>query len=281
MLFSLYAGIVTFDPEINRLRDNILSILQQVEKIIIVDNGSQNLSQIIKVIEELAQCELICNYQNNGIACALNQIMSYAHKDGIKWVLLLDQDSLCPLNLVEKYKGFIDYPNVAVITPRIHDINNSKEEKFQGESEEITRFITSGSLNSADVWSEMRGFDEKLFIDMVDYDYAFRLCRAGYRIIRINSIQLTHEIGEMTRFGLGPFTICTYNHSAFRKYYITRNSLYISYIYPEYCNKLLMRLRILKRFFIVIFFENDKKNKVLAMKSGYRDYRKMIKEQRL
>lgn len=274
---KIFAGIVTFNPEIRRLEDNILAIKGQVESIIVVDNNSDNLKDFEKIIGKYKFCRLIKNVHNYGIAYALNQIMEVSCINGIKWVLLLDQDSICPKNLITEFKKFLDYPNVAVITPVIKDINSSYTESTKEYIEKITRFITSGSLNSVEIWEKLGKFDETFFIDMVDYEYAFRLQRNGYKILRINSVQLLHEIGKMTHKKIGPFEISTYNHNAFRKYYITRNSLLLAEKYPEYYSKVLIRLKIIKRGLIVLFCENNKIEKLNAMLKGYKDYKLMNK----
>ena len=43
---NLFAGIVTFNPDIELLRKNIEAICAQVDLVIIVDNGSRNLEDI-------------------------------------------------------------------------------------------------------------------------------------------------------------------------------------------------------------------------------------------
>ena len=40
------AGIVLYNPDIERLSDNIDSVISQVEKIYLVDNGSKNINKI-------------------------------------------------------------------------------------------------------------------------------------------------------------------------------------------------------------------------------------------
>lgn len=42
---SIIAGIVSFNPEINRLANNISAIALQVERVIVIDNGSKNVKK--------------------------------------------------------------------------------------------------------------------------------------------------------------------------------------------------------------------------------------------
>ena len=43
---AIFAGIVLFNPEISRLKENITHILGQVDRLILVDNGSSNKEEI-------------------------------------------------------------------------------------------------------------------------------------------------------------------------------------------------------------------------------------------
>ena len=43
---GVYAGIVTYNPKIERLIENINSIYPQVDKVIVYDNGSENIEDI-------------------------------------------------------------------------------------------------------------------------------------------------------------------------------------------------------------------------------------------
>ena len=102
------AGIVTYNPDIKRLQENIAAIVYQVSKVFIVDNCSENVESIEKVIGKYATIVLIKNDQNEGIAKALNQIMLKAKRYGYNWMLTLDQDSVCYSNLVNNYFKYID-----------------------------------------------------------------------------------------------------------------------------------------------------------------------------
>lgn len=48
---AIFAGIVLFNPEISRLKENITHILGQVDRLILVDNGSSNKEEIQSEIQ--------------------------------------------------------------------------------------------------------------------------------------------------------------------------------------------------------------------------------------
>ena len=96
VMFKVVAGIVTFNPEINCLDNNISSIYNQVDEIYIVDNGSDNWEEIKKLINNYKKIMIKRLYINQGIAKALNELCSMAIVNGYDWILTLDQDTICP-----------------------------------------------------------------------------------------------------------------------------------------------------------------------------------------
>lgn len=51
MIKDICAGIVLFNPDINRLRKNIKAINGQVKKVYLYDNNSKNILQIEKLVQ--------------------------------------------------------------------------------------------------------------------------------------------------------------------------------------------------------------------------------------
>ena len=125
-MLKIYAGIVTYNPDIELLKKNINAIYNQVEEVVIIDNGSENLLKWKKELElKYVRITIISNNQNCGIAKALNQICCFGLKKSYNWVLTLDQDSISPDNLVRCMKENLDN-NIAVIAPNIIYKNNEE-----------------------------------------------------------------------------------------------------------------------------------------------------------
>lgn len=68
---KVLAGIVTYNPDIKRLEENVKSVSEQVATIIIFDNGSKNKREIKSIEEKYQQIRIIFSSQNKGIAFAL------------------------------------------------------------------------------------------------------------------------------------------------------------------------------------------------------------------
>ena len=269
---NICAGIVLFNPEIERLNENIEHIRKQVPMVILVDNGSSNLEDVKSLICDLPNIILLENGKNLGIAQALNRILRKAQKEHYEWVLTLDQDSVSTDGLIREYRDFLENcseKNIGCLTCNIVDRNFSLEKREAG-FEDIDYCITSGSLMNVEITLSVGGFDESMFIDKVDCDVCINLRQHGYRIVRIAYEGLLHEIGHAKQINLGFRKWELYNHSSFRRYYMCRND---SYLLRKYHNGYVFKmfLKEIFQFFLVLLFEEDKKEKAGKSIKGFFD----------
>ena len=219
------AGIVTYNPEIERLRENYYQIKKQVEIVAFCDNGSKNLNEVIDLVDK---DDVVINLQENkGIATALDKLCEYAYENGYAWIMTLDQDSVCPDGFVEQLSKHCN-EGIANVGPRIiYEGNEQYSAKYEKKIEDVDWVITSGSLTNTEVWKKIGGFDEVLFIDKVDTDYGVRANAAGYKVRRDNTVLLNHELGNMRCVVLFGRTIYVTNHNPMRIYYQCRNTIYL------------------------------------------------------
>ncbi len=269
------AGITLYEPDVHRLLENIQAILPQVDKLICVDNGSKNIKEIKKQIHcKYPHVEVIENGENLGIAKALNQMFAYADEHAYEWVLTLDQDSVCPSNLMEEYKKYMGLDGVGVLSPKMIDRNFEKEIQTESPYEYVDKCITSASLTKVDVWKQVDGFWEYLFIDFVDHDFCAKCVKQGVKIIRVNSVALLHELGNGVHHNFLGRRVTALNHSPFRKYYMVRNWLIYMQVHREVIDY--KKERNSYRFFYLktLLFEKQKLQKLVQMLKGRRDGKK-------
>ncbi len=268
------ACIITYNPNLKRLRECIDSIINQVDALVIVDNNSSNKDDIYYKYNDKSNISIIFNESNLGLSKALNQGMQWAIDHSFEWVLTLDQDSVCSKKLIKSYCEYLKYNNIGIITCRIKDRNSKMTtHKFDEQYKFISSCITSGSLSNVKVFKNVKGYDENLFIDMVDTDYCYTLGENGYKIIMVNYIGLLHELGQSRMHRLFGFRFEVTNHSAERKYTITKNSVYL--ILKHRLNLFTEFFVIIARFFTVLIYEKDKKKKIKMMAKGIIDGIKM------
>jgi len=266
------AGVVLYNPDLDRLKSNIDGIVTQVDLIYCVDNGSENISDIEQMLLGNNKTILHKNGENRGIAIALNQMASFALCKGAEWILTLDQDSIPQPGLIEAYdKALRGFSSAGMLTCIIKDRNTQEVSEVVGDNCVVDNCITSGSYLNLRAWKEVGGFDEKMFIDYVDFDICQMLHEAGYRIYRINHYGLLHEVGssKVVHFFGKEETI--YGHSAFRKYYIIRNHIYYARKHQKYINKWKEFGRVVKFMLLVIIYEDNKWNKLKRMLLGVYD----------
>lgn len=261
------AGIVLYNPELKRLQENIGHIINQVDKVLLFDNGSDNISNIEELINVwTGKVVLLKNKSNIGIAAALNRLCRWCFERGYRYIITLDHDSVCPDGIVDTLMRDME-PTVAIAAPNIVYRNNeSFAEKKQGK-EDVDWVITSASFTNLAVWDKLDGFDEKLFIDGVDRDFCQRARIQGYRIIKDYDVQLLHELGNLRCRKLCGRIIYVTNHSPMRKYYMVRNSIYLDKKHGEKRRFSCIAKNILK----TLVYEDQKISKMKSICKGIRD----------
>lgn len=286
MMCKVAAIIVSYNPDSN-LFDSINLLLNQVEKVIIVDNGSKE--KYVKYIKSINEdkIEIILNKENLGIATALNIGVRKALENGYEWILTMDQDSKASPDMVKKMFNVYNSINreerkdILSIFPNFVDerIQSIEENSNINSYEYVDADITSGNLLRKEVFEKVGFFDDSLFIDLVDTDFCMRLNEKGIKMIKIRDAVLYHSLGESKTIKgiLGSFN--TSNHSALRRYYMTRNRFYIWEKYKGLNSFTLNRDKKLfkKEFVKIILGEKDKVNKIKMVLRGYKDYKKGIK----
>jgi len=270
----ILGSIVTFNPDVKVLLENISAIYKQLDALIIVDNGSKNLLEFEKIInKKFPQIKIVKNIDNYGIAKALNQSLEYANNNQFTWLLTLDQDSRCAPEFIGQMKHNIrdcsGNGKTLVYCPRIVDLNERKDntnlKKTSALIEKVDFAITSGSLVNVDNAINIKGFDNDLFIDYVDFDFCIRGMNAGYDIYRIHDAILYHRLGEIKVYKFMNFEFSVTNHNEIRRMYMYRNKVYL---YKKYfkSNFLWVLRNILSSFKVVALIIIFEKNRLKKMK---------------
>lgn len=192
---KIAVGMVLFEPDnILRFRECLNALMIQADKIYIFDNSVNKAD-----IEFPESVVYKTEHENKGIAYALNQIFLMAEKDGYEWVITMDQDSVLPGGMIEKYGEVIDMGiQIGIVCPQVIDKRRAyMTVKKDPVYEYIDACITSASCTSVMAWKKIGGFDEWMFIDLVDNEFCKRLTVSGYKILRLNEFVLDQEFGKI------------------------------------------------------------------------------------
>ncbi len=261
------AVVVLYNPEIELLKRNINSIVAEGVECIVLVNNSKDISLDMSGFAD--KVKLISEPENVGIAKALNDGIKYLRSNGFKYALTMDQDSEIEKGSVQKLlDNFSD--DVAICGCRYIDRNRDSKNKNNNVREEVKIIITSGNLLKISAWSEVGGFQEKLFIDCVDFDICLRLRRKGYKIIQVNNAILNHSVGEVTPRKFLFLKRYPSNHSSFRVYYIFRNNVYMirTWIFREPVLMLNRTRTLINRTIDILLFEKQKFKKMRQIIKG-------------
>ena len=232
-------GIVTYQPDIARLKENLEAAVENLQggPILVVDNGSERIADI----------------QSQSLGC--------------QWIITLDQDSVIQPGMLQEFSRYTHLARVAIICPRIEDRRLGRQHtRLTSGTEYISHAITAGNMVRLEAWQTVGGFTEQLFIDGVDFDFCLKLGEDGWQILRTNNVCLYQEMGHGRKITL-PFhhQMSVLNHSPQRLYYIARNYLWIG---RRHHQRLHWSLEVAKRLFIVLCFESQKWQKLRAMFTG-------------
>lgn len=269
--FKIGSCTVLYNPD-SKVIENINSYAKFMDYIVLVDNSDNGSDFEEKV--NLPNIKYISMNGNKGIAAALNKGLNYLIDKGADYALTMDQDSLFPSNDIDDIlNGIYIYSNKYSILGL--NFNYESEEK-NNEVVETPYWITSGNFVNLKDFSNTNGFDEKLFIDGVDFEYGYELSRINKKIAYLKNYSLKHNIGNPIEFSFLRHKYHSMNHSPIRYYYRYRNE---RYLYKK-INKKFFRSSYYKEIFInlpkMLIFEKNRKNKIKMIIKGIKDADKGI-----
>lgn len=214
--------IVTHNPNLEDLTKNIYAIKCQLDKLVIFDNNSVN-QDSLKDLSSKWNIEIIAFKENIGLGAAYNFVFK-RYFNLFDYFVTFDQDTLLQHDAIKRLLLLFEVtPKVGIVGPSyINSYSNINQNYIFVDS-----LIQSCSIYPKIVFKEVGYFNEKLFIDSVDFEYCLRVQIGGYKIIKSTRVFISHELGiAKKRYGI------TYtDHSAFRNFYIARNHKYISKIF--------------------------------------------------
>lgn len=267
------AGVVVLYNPTDEDLSNIDSYIDDIDILYVMDNSSNKND---KRIPKNKKIKYIFNNDNLGIAAPLNKACELARKEGYTWILTMDQDTKFQNGVINGMKEKIsetDTKNIGIVVPW----HNTKL-KIKKPEEEIDYpldVMTSGNMVNLDIHKKINGFKEWLFIDGVDIEYCLNLKKNNYKVMRLNYLEINHNLGDIFYKKFLWKDLLVTNHNAMRRYYQCRNYLYINKMYkdiaPKFCKTLIKFKTII---LAIILYEKNKTGKIKAFYKGYIDYKK-------
>ena len=239
------AIVVLYYPEHQSLIRLLQSLNGQVFKSFVIDNTPDLavMTENRRAIEnEFPEVVYVSFGDNLGIARAHNEGIGLANQAKCDHVILFDQDSEIPSNLVSELllaeqRLFDEGLSPGAVGPIFKDRKTGelsraiRHTKWYVDRVEIDcsekvpvqadYLISSGSLIRISVLEKVGGMREDLFIDWVDVEWGLRASRYGFNHYIIPTTIMEHSIGDAIISFMGR-RICL--HNDLRNFYIVRNA---------------------------------------------------------
>ena len=237
-LTQVIAVIVVFQPNLEILRQLILTCSLQVDQVLIVNNSPE--IPLEECLSDLGDhIHLIELLENMGIAYAQNIGIEWAISQKAEYVLLLDQDSMPTKGMVQALIECLKSDSRAIVSgasykdPRTDLVSKFIVSRFglpmrrspskNSVSIYAHTLISSGMLIRLDFLQKIGGMRSSYFIDSVDTEWCLRAIAKGYVLLGSNHAFMEHTIGHSTKKIWFLYTRNISIHSPLRHYYILRN----------------------------------------------------------
>lgn len=233
---KVIAIIVLYNPEREKVIDNLKSVFNQVDKVCLIDNSSDS-NDYLGI--EFSEAIYYPQFQNLGIAAAQNVGLKYAIENQYDFVLFSDPDSVIPnqavMSLMDTYQrltnegyhvgavGSTAYSESTNLPYHIKDCFIKKIDN-QGVTE-VSYTMNSISLIPLKLFNKVGLMDESLFIDGVDDEWCWRAAKVtGCRFFIDDNVIIKHNLGRSGgKIGKRTISIA----SPKRLYYQYRNYIWL------------------------------------------------------
>ncbi len=269
-------GVVVLYNPTDQILDNIESYVEDLRTLFVVDNSSQYNTTLISRLKKVSNIVYVDMKGNKGIAAALNTGAARAVEREASWLLTMDQDSRFENGALRQmfvHTGSSSFKKeVGIISAEQQVTGLSLFDPAEtNELVDMNSVMTSGNLVNLDIYKKVGPFFEPYFIDCVDHEYCLRLKKFKYRVVMCRSSRLQHALGDTGAFSFIGKTLYFTNHSAVRRYYMTRNRLDLIFRYfliaPKFT--LFEARNMVIEWLKIILFERDKGRKSFAIVHGF------------
>jgi rhamnosyltransferase len=264
------AGVVVLYNPSEDVYRNILSYIDQVSKLYVVDNSTVIRRDVVNRITTHTNAVYLSANGNKGIGYALNIGASNAAREGYDLLLTMDQDTKLFPGYVSALVKHVD-ASTGIVAPWYKGSMRTNQD-----TEEVMYAMTSGNLLKIDAWTKAGDFKSEFFIDHIDHEYGLRLNSKGSKVLQINTVELDHKPGVTHTWSFLGLRFHYVIHSPERNYYFTRNGLYVSDMYrgTKWNFGSIFRKLLLKNILKAIVHRDQRGRRMQLIWRGYKDYRK-------
>lgn len=226
------ALITVYHPDYN-VKENAEKIALQTDVVYICDNSPNNNEDLFNY--QLDNIHYIWFGENLGLSKAFNKVLTENEFKDDDFIIFFDQDSSIGEDhikkLAQEYENLENSGiNIGCLAPVFFNTSNNTVEipkmksPLNNHSFKVASVITSSMLCRYKSIKEIGFWNERVFLDMADWDFCWRIMANGKICVMTDVATLKHSLGTGEK-KIGPLHIRV--GSAFREYYQTRECLYL------------------------------------------------------
>ena len=278
----IYALVSVYHPTAE-IVSKISAIVAQADKTYLCDNSPTSNRELFAPMAGQANAEYIWFGRNLGLSRGFNRILKngdypWSPED---YVLFFDQDSaIAPGHVEELVSCFAQLKHqnrpVGCIGPAYYNTSSGRVEMPRSKEEishgiyAVSSIITSSMLTTYGVLQQVGFWNERIFLDMADWDLCWRIQKAGKLCCLTEKPVLHHSVGCGEK-QIGPLRLRV--GAPFREYYQIRDCMHL--LFQSY-TPIKYRVRFCAMLFIrsplhVIFLDH-RKERLAYICRGIRDF---------
>ena len=227
-------ALITVYQPAEGVRNNILAVARQVDEVYICDNSSQSNEELLD-IAAVSNLKYFYFGENLGLSSAFNRVLKTDEFADNDYVIFFDQDSFIEDGHIDALIGEYDAlkssgAEVGCLGPVFFNTSSGIVEapriktQIGKNSFKVSSIITSSMICKYGDIKKIGFWNERVFLDMADWDFSWRMVKAGMICCMTDIVTLKHSLGTGEKH-IGPLRVR--EGSPFREYYQTRECLYL------------------------------------------------------
>lgn len=269
---DVVAIVVAYNSDLVRLTES-LSILAKQCRIVLVDNSTQlSFQEKIQAACDRANVFYLALGDNFGIARAQNIGIAWAREHAAVDILLMDDDSIPSQSLVKdllELRKLLQLNSVVISARTVGENGEDVSNRALNNSVEFTscsELTSSGSLIPIKIFDRVGIFEDRLFIDCVDFEWGWRALALDVQLILCNHVAIRHRLGEGSRFILRM-------PSPIRHYYQYRNILtMVAFSKAPYRWRVIQLIKLPIKLILILLLADRRFNRVCYAAWGICDF---------
>lgn len=279
----MIAALISVYYPSESVKDHVEAVASQVDRVFICDNSPVSNAAFFASVDLTEKLQYICFHENLGLSCAFNQILT---DERILWqdddyVFFFDQDSQIEERHIEKMISvYADISksgwDIGCLGPAyfntssgIVEVPKMKKTLFDGVYA-VSSIITSSMLCTYGNLRKIGFWNERIFLDMADWDLCWRMKASGKRCCMTEKVIFHHSVGSGEKT-IGPLKLRI--GQPIREYYQVRECMYLFFrAYTPLKYRIRFLSMLLVRAPLHLLFLDQRKLRFHYMTKGFLDF---------